>query len=544
VPNGANSQGFIDKLEKGFKDAVGSVEGAIDGVTKGKEDVERVEKKATDLEDDLTGSGEDKPRYDKPWIAEIQAHLATLGYNPGPADGVLGKGTQNAIRAYQSQNSLVANGAPTPSLMASLRKARQQAKHQAPTTSKNITQGKHNTQPHGQAIGTPASQQSSQSDLSSLHKRSPVELTFETQDRLNQLGYNAGAPDGQYGNKTKTAIIAYQKHHGMPATGKVTPELVASLRQAQGNPTVAAGPTTTSASGSMGGPLQTNQSASSTKNILPGPAGPGLVATKPVIQGGRLLTGYPINRGHHSSKTVQFLERESNRSHVELARYLDLVILKSDPKVLDRQDTAYRYARRFLTKSSQQQFLSPCQTPRCMHGVSGVPFGGWIGGNEFQREKSYRNFLQAKRSKLMAMAPPSPAGLLQVMEVELGAYDTAENSFPLRILRNQTVLVGIQTAYGLKWDYDFTLPVSIPVSREKAEAFVGQFPKRKAFLALAQSVTEIKPYRFGNALSARMKLDHAALYTDQNLQHKAYDFGLHVADENIVGVAAAGGSTE
>ena len=46
---------------------------------------------------------------------------------------------------------------------------------------------------------------------------------------LNQNGYDAGAPDGSMGDKTKKAISAYQKANGMPSTGEVDEALVKSL---------------------------------------------------------------------------------------------------------------------------------------------------------------------------------------------------------------------------------------------------------------------------------------------------------------------------
>ena len=39
------------------------------------------------------------------------------------------------------------------------------------------------------------------------------------QTRLNTLGYNAGAPDGIYGGKTKRAVMAFQTSIGAAATG-------------------------------------------------------------------------------------------------------------------------------------------------------------------------------------------------------------------------------------------------------------------------------------------------------------------------------------
>jgi peptidoglycan hydrolase-like protein with peptidoglycan-binding domain len=63
----------------------------------------------------------DAPRYDKPWITEIQTHLTKLGYQPGPIDGAFGYQSKVAIRNYQQQHGLQVTGLPTPSLMQALR---------------------------------------------------------------------------------------------------------------------------------------------------------------------------------------------------------------------------------------------------------------------------------------------------------------------------------------------------------------------------------------------------------------------------------------
>ena len=50
-------------------------------------------------------------------IAQIQEFLMREGLYPGPADGISGALTQDAIRSYQSQNGLSANGEPTQALL-------------------------------------------------------------------------------------------------------------------------------------------------------------------------------------------------------------------------------------------------------------------------------------------------------------------------------------------------------------------------------------------------------------------------------------------
>lgn len=39
------------------------------------------------------------------------------------------------------------------------------------------------------------------------------------QTNLNKLGYNAGTPDGTYGNGTKNAVISFQKTYGLSPDG-------------------------------------------------------------------------------------------------------------------------------------------------------------------------------------------------------------------------------------------------------------------------------------------------------------------------------------
>ena len=50
-------------------------------------------------------------------VAQIQEYLMRIGLYPGPADGVSGALTSDAIRSYQSRNNLDVNGEATPSLL-------------------------------------------------------------------------------------------------------------------------------------------------------------------------------------------------------------------------------------------------------------------------------------------------------------------------------------------------------------------------------------------------------------------------------------------
>jgi peptidoglycan hydrolase-like protein with peptidoglycan-binding domain len=53
-------------------------------------------------------------------IAKLQADLDRLGYDPGPADGRMGKRTQDAIREYQRKSGMSTTGEPSQLLLAKL----------------------------------------------------------------------------------------------------------------------------------------------------------------------------------------------------------------------------------------------------------------------------------------------------------------------------------------------------------------------------------------------------------------------------------------
>jgi hypothetical protein len=60
----------------------------------------------------------------------------------------------------------------------------------------------------------------------------PVTGTRAVQERLAALGYKPGKADGMMGPRTRAAIRAFERDHGMPQTGKITPELASALATA------------------------------------------------------------------------------------------------------------------------------------------------------------------------------------------------------------------------------------------------------------------------------------------------------------------------
>ena len=57
---------------------------------------------------------------DRDAIRSIQAGLKELGFDPGPVDGIAGSRTREAIRAFQEQHGLIADGLATNELAAKI----------------------------------------------------------------------------------------------------------------------------------------------------------------------------------------------------------------------------------------------------------------------------------------------------------------------------------------------------------------------------------------------------------------------------------------
>ncbi len=123
-------------------------------------------------------------------VRTLQQALANAGFSPGAIDGQFGPKTAAAVKSFQSAKGLVADGIVGPKTWAKLN-------------------------------ATSSSQGGSGPTLKQGHSGAPVTAL---QNRLNQLGFNAGAADGQFGPKTTAAVKAFQRAKGLTADGIVGPK--------------------------------------------------------------------------------------------------------------------------------------------------------------------------------------------------------------------------------------------------------------------------------------------------------------------------------
>jgi N-acetylmuramoyl-L-alanine amidase len=133
-----------------------------------------------------------------PAVQDIQDRLLALGlaYGDDPP-GVFGEGTKEAVVSFQSSRGLDPDGIVGPDTWRALYEA-------------------------GYRLGDRL-----------LFLRRPMmrgEDVAELQTRLNNLGFDAGKPDGIFGPDTERAVIEFQHNRGLTEDGVVGPEVVTELR--------------------------------------------------------------------------------------------------------------------------------------------------------------------------------------------------------------------------------------------------------------------------------------------------------------------------
>jgi membrane-bound lytic murein transglycosylase B len=130
---------------------------------------------------------------------ELQTLLNALGFDAGAADGLFGSATRRAVRAFQTERGVAADGFPTLALL-------EQVRARAGVT----------PEPTAPPRGL---------------NRSGVR---ELQRLLNRLGYSAGRADGAIGTRTRNAIRAFERARGMEVRGRATNVVLDAARAAAG----------------------------------------------------------------------------------------------------------------------------------------------------------------------------------------------------------------------------------------------------------------------------------------------------------------------
>ncbi len=135
-------------------------------------------------------------------VTAIQQALAAMGYDPGTADGIAGRGTERAIAAFRREFGYEGSGEADEALLARIAAA---AAGDDPSPERRLAR---------QGL-----------------LRSYVRAV---QEGLAALGYDPGPVDGIVGPLTRAAIRAFQTDRSQAATGAIAEALLAAINRARG----------------------------------------------------------------------------------------------------------------------------------------------------------------------------------------------------------------------------------------------------------------------------------------------------------------------
>ncbi len=151
-------------------------------------------------------------------VRAVQKELTRQDYEPGPIDGQMGSRTRRAIREFQGRFGLAVDGKPSMSLLGTLRE-------QQPTL----------------AEPSPEMSPLAQQDSGPPVKPTARELIRSVQEGLNARGYDAGPADGASGAKTRRAILRFQADQGLAPSGAASEELLQRIGNAPDKTKTSAG---------------------------------------------------------------------------------------------------------------------------------------------------------------------------------------------------------------------------------------------------------------------------------------------------------------
>ena len=154
-------------------------------------------------------------------VKKLQKALKILGYYDGDIDGNYGKGTTAAVKAYQEDHKLEADGvagrSTVKSIFGSCAKTSMNAElngsstvKRSGSTSSSTSSSKYKTVDSIAAIGSAPSPTKEGSSGTNVVK---------LQQALEYLGYYDGAIDGDYGAGTVAAVKKFQAKRGLKADG-------------------------------------------------------------------------------------------------------------------------------------------------------------------------------------------------------------------------------------------------------------------------------------------------------------------------------------
>lgn len=168
-------------------------------------------------------------------VRDVQRGLATRGYDVGPQDGVYGTATEQALRRFQQDQHMAANGQIDAQTLAALGvagggAAAGQRASAAPSS------------PSRDYVPTSRRQGASAAPARAAQSRQLAQAQVrDVQQTLSDRGYDPGKVDGRWGPHTTAALRNFQHDQNLRASGRPDSQTLAALGVESGSPATQTG---------------------------------------------------------------------------------------------------------------------------------------------------------------------------------------------------------------------------------------------------------------------------------------------------------------
>lgn len=248
-----------------------------------------------------------------------------------------------------------------------------------------------------------------------------------TQVALDALGYDVGEVDGLMGPRTREAILAFERSHGLAATGEPSADVfIALMRASRSDPSDLAG-----AEGAAHG-LGTTAGPP-----LSAPAD-GFAAEFPLLQHSDIiagpLEGLPIWNGRiivAGSADIPDLPPLS--AVTQMGDLATLLALRHSPNLIEDDVLAFAFLQ-LLDEPTQEEIVASAGVDP--EGVVGIP-RYWRDLDEFDRRALLQRIRSVAVPNLFRRTPALPIPVLVICSATFSSYDFDQERFPIQTERGR-----------------------------------------------------------------------------------------------------------
>ena len=151
-------------------------------------------------------------------IREVQQILQQLGFTPGPADGIMGQQTKDALKKFQQQQNIPQTGRTDQATLQQLEKRKGHSQQRATVQPQNKKQQIQRSNNKNGVNHQMYARKTARDDIKQM------------QQQLTDLGYHPGPADGIMGDKTRQALQRFQSDRNLPESKQLDQRTMEALQ--------------------------------------------------------------------------------------------------------------------------------------------------------------------------------------------------------------------------------------------------------------------------------------------------------------------------